>query len=115
LEKVDDDELKSMTSSMFQSSVSRRWWGRVREKWIGIHARPRRRHFLSIVNNEFRAAEVRHRAEPGPPVPAAGVSNAGSAALVLLGAAGIGLGYLYRRRITSSRRSAMNERQDVTG
>ncbi|GIE76686.1 hypothetical protein Aph02nite_26360 [Actinoplanes philippinensis] len=112
LGEIDDEELRSMTSSMFESPISLQWWARVREEWIGTHARPRRRRFLAIVNSEFESAESVRRVQPRPPVPAIGASMQG---YVLVGVAAIGLGYLCGRRIAPVRRPVRKERQDSAG
>lgn len=57
LGEVDDDELRGMAAAMFQSEVTRNWWGRVGAIWIGTKSRTDRRRFVAIISSELMKAE----------------------------------------------------------
>ncbi|MEU4695392.1 DUF6082 family protein [Actinoplanes sp. NPDC023714] len=109
LGEIEDDELRNMTFRMFQSDVTRRWWGRVADAWIGTRARPRRRRFIATVSDEMRKAEREARRRPdaggGDPVPRPRRHSARPAVLATAGIAAMAAGYVYGRRTRPSRRS----------
>jgi hypothetical protein len=62
LGEIGDAELRSLTSTMFNSRVSRDWWQQVNGYWITVHSR-RRRQFIRIVQEQWTSATA--RVDPG--------------------------------------------------
>jgi hypothetical protein len=56
LGEVDDEELRGMVAAMFGSEITRNWWSRVGENWIGTQNRADRRRFVDIVSDELAMA-----------------------------------------------------------
>jgi hypothetical protein len=57
LGEIGDRELRTLTSNMFRSSVSRDWWNQVNGYWITVRGR-RRRQFIQIVHQEWASANA---------------------------------------------------------
>ncbi|SNS23526.1 hypothetical protein SAMN06264365_11285 [Actinoplanes regularis] len=73
LGEIDDGELRRLAARLFQSEISRRWWGRIGATWTGTRNRPQRRRFLEIVTAEYQAAVA---AGDTPAMPVARASRA---------------------------------------
>jgi uncharacterized protein DUF6082 len=56
LGEVDDEELRGMAAAMFGSEVTRSWWNRVGENWIGTQRQSDRRRFVEIISGELMMA-----------------------------------------------------------
>ncbi|GAA3348361.1 hypothetical protein GCM10020358_66570 [Amorphoplanes nipponensis] len=56
LGEIGEAELRTLTSHMFRSGISRAWWGQVSSRWITIRGH-RRRRFVQIVREEWATAE----------------------------------------------------------
>jgi hypothetical protein len=56
LGEIDEQELRGMASAMFGGELTRAWWRRVGEFWIGSRSRPGRVRFLEIISAECAAA-----------------------------------------------------------
>jgi hypothetical protein len=106
LGEIGEQELRGMASAMFGSRLTREWWRRVGDNWVGTRNRPGRVRFLEIVSDECAAAR------PGaePPV------SAPPWTFVFAGAAVVACGVVLARRrqgrrIRPDRTSSMKQRQ----
>jgi hypothetical protein len=111
LGEIDEQELRGMASAMFGSELTRGWWQRVGDQWIGTRIRPDRVRFLEMVSEECTAAAASvdgtDRKRP-PPQRAWG--------LLAIGVVGLACGVVLARRrqdarIRPPRTSSMNQRQ----
>ncbi|MEV6348898.1 DUF6082 family protein [Actinoplanes sp. NPDC051851] len=112
LGEIDDEELRGMAASMFRSGITRQWWARVGDAWIGTREHPERHRFIDIVTGEFRAAG---RVATGTGAPAAKARPfPGGAAVAVSGLVVLGgllvFGRAYARRSRSARTSSTKER-----
>lgn len=55
---IDEAELRAMTAGMFENEVSRRWWARIADVWIGTRGRRERRRFIAIVSEELARSQL---------------------------------------------------------
>ena len=108
--EIDEQELRGMASAMFGSDLTRQWWQRVGDQWIGTRNRPDRVRFLEVVSEECAAAASVDGAGWGQPAPQRAWG------LLAIGVAGLACGAVLARRrqaarIRPLRTSSMNQRQ----
>ncbi|WIM93905.1 DUF6082 family protein [Actinoplanes oblitus] len=61
---LDDGQLRMMAANMFRSPITRQWWSRVGDDWIGTRNHPERRWFMEMITAEHRIAMDRRAASP---------------------------------------------------